>query len=148
MKRSANDPSRHSFNGHTRRALGTALQSGSTQDVGGRRGVHGGEEGKDKKNWWWDATWVGVGWGEISPSTESQLKQIYLKLIWETDCSPDGFQCVLLCFGLLVVWPSLTQRCTIKALWVWSFVAITVVLVLNTLNTSQQLVTLRHKYKI
>lgn len=145
MKRSANDPSRHSFNGHTRRALGTALQSGSTQDVGGRRGVHGGEEGKVKKKTGGE---MQHGLGEISPSTDSQLKQIYLKLIWESDCSPDGFQCVLLCSGLLVVWPSLTQRCTIKALWVRSFVAIKVVLVLNTSNTSQQLVTLGHKYKI
>lgn len=83
MKRSANDPSRHSFNGHTRRALGTELQSGSTQDVGGRRSVHGGEEGKDKKKK--TGGEMQHGWGEISPSTESQLKQIYLKLIWETD---------------------------------------------------------------
>lgn len=49
MKRGANDPSHHSFNGHTRRALGTALQSGSVEDVGRRRGMDGGEEGGKKK---------------------------------------------------------------------------------------------------
>lgn len=85
MKRSANDPSRHSFNGHTRRALGTALQSGSTQDVGGRRGVHGGEEGKDEK----PGGGMQHGWGlggekcspQQNPNSSRAIWNLYGRLI-------------------------------------------------------------------
>lgn len=81
MKRSTNDLSRHSFNGHTRRALGTVLQSGSTQDVGGRRGVHGGEEGKDKKTGGEMQHGWGLG-GENSPlnriPTQADLFETYM----------------------------------------------------------------------
>lgn len=95
MKRGANDPSHHSFNGHTRRALGTTLQCGSMEDVGRRRGMDGGEEGKKKTGGEVQHMCVD-GWGG---STQFQVMLIYWKLKWEAECASDDFS---ECFYALV----------------------------------------------
>lgn len=69
MKRGANDPSHHSFNGHTRRALGTALAAWRMWE-GGEAWMVGKKEKKTKNGcevqhmcvrvW---MGWVGVGLG-------------------------------------------------------------------------------------
>lgn len=49
MKRSANDPSRHSFNGHTRRALGTRSSLAARRMWEGGEVSVVGKKGKIKK---------------------------------------------------------------------------------------------------